>query len=166
MAQDEESPNSSSSPFPSAEAGSSQISMTTRYTDSEWAAIIEATESNVLSAITQIAKAVPPVDSPEFAQTIDHTLLKIESTRSNIDDLCSEARIAGFAVCYALHGNQSMLRTSSVASVVTIGLCVLTCLDCLRSSYPCHSSMCQHARFVDPGVLSHRLSFWTRRSQH
>jgi len=102
MAQDENPDNLSSLPLSSNEgdeAGSSQISMTTRYTDSEWAAIIEATESNVLTAITQIAKAVPPVDSPEFAQTIDHTLLKIESTRSHIDALCSEARIAGFAVC-------------------------------------------------------------------
>jgi len=72
--------------------------MTTRYTDSEWATIIKATESNVLPTISQIAKAVPPVDGPDFASTIDHTLLRIETTRSHIDNLCNEARIAGFAV--------------------------------------------------------------------
>ncbi|GAB7336971.1 hypothetical protein MBLNU457_g2395t1 [Dothideomycetes sp. NU457] len=71
--------------------------MTTRYTDSEWATIIKVTESNVLPTITQIAKAVPPVDGPEFASTIDHTLLRIETIRSHVDSLCNEARIAGFA---------------------------------------------------------------------
>jgi len=72
--------------------------MTTRYTDSEWATIIKATESNVLPTISQIPKAVPPVDGPGFASTIDHTLLRIETTRKHIDDLCNEARVAGFAV--------------------------------------------------------------------
>ncbi|KAF4549319.1 Deoxyribose-phosphate aldolase-like protein [Elsinoe fawcettii] len=74
--------------------------MTTRYTDQEWSSIVEATENVVKPAVSQIAKAVPAFDSPEFAQTIDHTLLKLEATKAQIDELCSEARIAGFAsVC-------------------------------------------------------------------
>lgn len=72
--------------------------MTTRYTDQEWASIIAATEAAVLPAVSEIAKAVPPVDSPAFAQTIDHTLLKLDATKAQIDSLCSEARVAGFAV--------------------------------------------------------------------
>ncbi|KAF2225276.1 hypothetical protein BDZ85DRAFT_193980 [Elsinoe ampelina] len=74
--------------------------MTTRYTDQEWSSIIAATENVVKPAVSQIAKAVPAFDSPAFAQTIDHTLLKLDATKAQIDEICSEARVSGFAsVC-------------------------------------------------------------------
>ncbi|GAB7351901.1 hypothetical protein MBLNU459_g2443t1 [Dothideomycetes sp. NU459] len=72
--------------------------MTTRYTDDEWATIIAETERNV--RVSDQPYACPPVGSPEFARTIDHTLLKLEATSRQIDDLCAEARVAEFAtVC-------------------------------------------------------------------
>lgn len=72
--------------------------MTTRYTDDEWASIIAQTERNV--RVLEVPRPCPSIDSPDFARTIDHTLLKIEATSKQIDGLCAEARVAGFAVCY------------------------------------------------------------------
>ena len=43
---------------------------------------------------------VPGLTDPAFNKTIDHTLLKLEAKASQIDDLCAEARVHGFAtVC-------------------------------------------------------------------
>lgn len=72
--------------------------MTTRYTNAEWEAIIADTQQDVLAAITEEPRPCPMIGSREFARTIDHTLLKIEATRAQIDTLCAEARVAGFAV--------------------------------------------------------------------
>ncbi|PSK46118.1 hypothetical protein B9Z65_5086 [Elsinoe australis] len=99
--------------------------MTTRYTDQEWSSIIAATEKVVHPAITQIPKAVPKVDSPQFAQTIDHTLLKLDATKAQIDDLCSEARVAGFAsVCVRPNYTQQAVNNvkgTTVKVAVVIG---------------------------------------------
>lgn len=72
--------------------------MTTRYTNAEWTSIIAETEQKVLSSVSEEPRPCPPIDSRDFARTIDHTLLKIETTRIQIDALCAEARVAGFAV--------------------------------------------------------------------
>lgn len=43
---------------------------------------------------------VPGLTDPAFTKTIDHTLLKLEAKANQIDDLCAEARVHGFAtVC-------------------------------------------------------------------
>ncbi|KAF2802964.1 aldolase [Mytilinidion resinicola] len=75
--------------------------MTDRYTNAEWAVQIAETQKNVVAKLEP--RAVPKLNSREFAQTIDHTLLKLDATATQIDALCSEARIEGFkSVCVRL----------------------------------------------------------------
>jgi deoxyribose-phosphate aldolase len=71
------------------------INMTTRYTDTEWRAIISdvARELEVWEQ-----DYCPDLDALNIARTIDHTLLKLDATPKQIDDLCVEARVANFAV--------------------------------------------------------------------
>lgn len=72
--------------------------MTTRYTDQEWDYIIADVERR--THVTDQAQPGPAVGTADFAKTIDHTLLKLDATSKQIDDLCAEARVAGFAVCF------------------------------------------------------------------
>ncbi|KAF2488906.1 aldolase, partial [Lophium mytilinum] len=75
--------------------------MTDRYTNAEWAVQIAETQKNVVAKLEP--RAAPKLDSRAFAQTIDHTLLKLDATTAQIDALCSEARIEGFkSVCVRL----------------------------------------------------------------
>ena len=73
------------------------MSMTTKYTQDEWLAIFEQAEQN-LSSIP-IEYKVPSVGTTACAQTIDHTLLKLEATGEQVDTLCEEAKGHGFKVC-------------------------------------------------------------------
>ncbi|KAI5242694.1 deoxyribose-phosphate aldolase [Aureobasidium subglaciale] len=70
---------------------------TTRYTASEWRAII----SDVARELEVYEQDYcPDVDNFDIARTIDHTLLKLDATPKQIDELCAEARVANFAsVC-------------------------------------------------------------------
>lgn len=70
--------------------------MTNRYTDDEWIGIIADTQQHV--TVSERPHPCPKPGSPDFARTIDHTLLKLDATSKQIDDLCAEARVAGFAV--------------------------------------------------------------------
>jgi hypothetical protein len=79
---------------PSARVG--EDIMTDRYTNAEWAIQIAETQKNVVAQ--QQYYAAPKLGSKEFAQTIDHTLLKLDATAAQIDTLCSEARVEGFKV--------------------------------------------------------------------
>ena len=83
--------------------------MTDRYTNAEWAALIADTTAHVTAAMrkeTDIkaattkprTRAALAVGSKKFAQTIDHTHLKLDATPAQIDSLCSEARCEGFKV--------------------------------------------------------------------
>lgn len=71
------------------------MATTTRYTDSEWASMIAST----ISAVDSSPR--PTYDLPSsIPGTIDHTLLKLDATQSQIDNLCAEARVHNFAtVC-------------------------------------------------------------------
>ncbi|KAK4939334.1 hypothetical protein LTR28_009395 [Elasticomyces elasticus] len=69
--------------------------MTTRYTDAEWASIIHQTEKSLV--VKETPYPCPAIGSSAFAKTIDHTLLKLQATALQIDALCAEARVAGFA---------------------------------------------------------------------
>lgn len=71
-------------------------SMTTRYTNADWAAIIEQTERELV--ISQEPYPCPDIGSAAFMKTIDHTLLKLEAKPVQFDELCSEARVNEFAV--------------------------------------------------------------------
>ncbi len=70
--------------------------MTTRYTNEEWAVRIRDFERDLV--VPRRQHPYPPIGSPAFAKLIDHTLLKLEATPTQIDTLCSEARSYGFKV--------------------------------------------------------------------
>lgn len=74
----------------------STVSMTTtRYTESEWRAMISEV-ARELEVYEQ--DYCPDIDKIDIARTIDHTLLKLDATPKQIDELCAEARVANFAV--------------------------------------------------------------------
>lgn len=70
--------------------------MTSRYTNTEWTAIIEQTERELV--VSQDPYPCPEIATPAFMKTIDHTLLKLEARSAQFNDLCAEARVDGFAV--------------------------------------------------------------------
>ena len=70
--------------------------MTTRYTQDEWLAIIDQAQKRVPS--TRVQYKAPNIGTKEFAKTIDHTLLKLDATKEQIDMLCEEARKHDFKV--------------------------------------------------------------------
>ena len=70
--------------------------MTNRNTKDDWIAVIEQAEKGIPSNFTEYK--APVLGSEEFAKSIDHTLLKLESTQSQIDELCEEARRHNFKV--------------------------------------------------------------------
>lgn len=63
--------------------------MTNRYTQSEWRAIIDQAEKDHSNSAIQYK--TPTIGSLDFAKCIDHSLLKLEATRDQIDQLCEEA---------------------------------------------------------------------------
>jgi len=72
---------------------------TTRYTESEWRAMI----SDVARELQVYEQDYcPDMDRIDIARTIDHTLLKLDTTPKQIDELCAEARVANFAVSFPL----------------------------------------------------------------
>ncbi|KAF2202226.1 aldolase [Delitschia confertaspora ATCC 74209] len=92
---------SSESHTPHPEIGN-LLMMTDRYTNEEWAAQIAETQKKVV-VNKDVVHPRPAIGSREFAETIDHTLLKLDATPSQIDALCSEARTEGFkSVCVRL----------------------------------------------------------------
>ncbi|KAF2192585.1 aldolase [Zopfia rhizophila CBS 207.26] len=97
--------------------------MTDRYTNSEWAAHIAETQQKIV--VKKEKYWAPGIGSKEFAETIDHTLLKLDATPSQIDTLCSEARTEGFkSVCVRLNYISrcvSNLKGSSVVVACVVG---------------------------------------------
>jgi hypothetical protein len=70
---------------------------TTRYTETEWRAII----SDVARELQVYEQDYcPDIDRIDIARTIDHTLLKLDANPKQIDELCAEARVANFAVWF------------------------------------------------------------------
>jgi len=82
--------------------------MTDRYTNEEWAKQIAETQRKVLNEVQERGKEggrgwkyeVPKTAGADFAKTVDHTVLKLDTKEGQIDALCSEARIEGFKVCH------------------------------------------------------------------
>lgn len=70
--------------------------MTTRYTQAEWGAIITEAEKDIPSSFPEYK--APILGSPNFAQCIDHTLLKLDANKDQVDELCEEARRHNFRV--------------------------------------------------------------------
>lgn len=82
--------------------------MTDRYTNEEWAAQIAETQKAVLKEVDSGERAQKVYEGPsmrngnealkELAKTIDHTVLKLDTTSAQVDSLCSEARTEDFKV--------------------------------------------------------------------
>lgn len=75
--------------------------MTTRYTNAEWSTFIADIERDLDQQSPSHSHRnypIPELGSPAFASTIDHTLLKLDAKAVQIDALCAEARVEGFAV--------------------------------------------------------------------
>lgn len=70
--------------------------MTTRYTQEEWLAIIDRARQELPAE--RIYYKAPDIGTVEFAKCIDHTLLKLDATKEQIDHLCEEARTYDFKV--------------------------------------------------------------------
>jgi deoxyribose-phosphate aldolase len=86
--------------------------MTNRYTQEEWRGIIKQAERDLPSEHVQY-EAVK-LGSADFPKTIDHTLLKVDATKEQIDSLCNEARQHDFkARCWALVGHVREIAESN-----------------------------------------------------
>ena len=70
--------------------------MTARYTNAEWTRFLSEVEKGL--KVSEEPCPCPDVGSPALAKTIDHTLLKLDVRPIQFDELCSEARVDGFAV--------------------------------------------------------------------
>lgn len=85
--------------------------MTDRYTNEEWAAQIAETQKAVLKEVESGERARKIYEGPrmrdgsealkELAKTVDHTVLKLDTTSTQVDNLCSEARTEDFKVCHS-----------------------------------------------------------------
>lgn len=70
--------------------------MTTRYTDEEWEKIFGEVEEEV--GWEGGGRKRWEGGLGDVVGTTDHTLLKLDATESQIEELCEEARREGFAV--------------------------------------------------------------------
>ncbi|KAL8827970.1 MAG: hypothetical protein Q9170_006798 [Blastenia crenularia] len=76
--------------------------MTTRYTQAEWRTIIDEAERDLPNSFPEYK--APTLGSQTFAKCIDHTLLKLDATKEQIDLLCEEAIRHEFqSVCVRLN---------------------------------------------------------------
>lgn len=95
--------------------------MPSRYTDAEWTSFVGEIERDIDASDRKYSRA--EVGEPAFLRTIDHTLLKLETKSAQIDDLCAEARVGGFAVCQ----NHFIIKVHFADAVS----------ECVRSSQLC-----------------------------
>jgi deoxyribose-phosphate aldolase len=71
--------------------------MTNRYTDEEWTSQIAEAQKAVPND-SDDTHPTPITASSDLAQCIDHTLLNVDATEEQIDNLCSEAKEWNFKV--------------------------------------------------------------------
>jgi len=70
--------------------------MTNENTNEEWLKVIEKAEKGVPTNST--GYKAPRLGTPGFAKCIDHTLLKLDATKHQIEELCEQAREYNFKV--------------------------------------------------------------------
>lgn len=70
--------------------------MTNGNTNEEWLNLIEKAEKGVPTRFCEYK--APGLGTPEFAACIDHTLLKLDATKHEIEELCEQARTFKFKV--------------------------------------------------------------------
>ncbi len=99
--------------------------MAAQFTQEEWLAIFHQAQKENLSNTAISDYKVPALGSREFAQTIDHTLLRLDVTQVQIDTLCEEAKICDFkSVCVRLEWVDRAVKNlqgSSVAVACVVG---------------------------------------------
>jgi deoxyribose-phosphate aldolase len=66
------------------------------YSDADWAKLFSEIESSLV--VTDQPHPVADPGSPEFAKYIDHTLLKLDATEEQINQICDQAKAENFAV--------------------------------------------------------------------
>ncbi|KAL9001705.1 MAG: hypothetical protein Q9188_005328 [Gyalolechia gomerana] len=97
--------------------------MTTRYTQAEWRVIIDEAERDLPSSFPRYK--APTLGTLDFAKCIDHTLLKLDATKEQIDLLCEEAKKHAFqSVCVRLSWVKRAvenLREANVAVACVVG---------------------------------------------
>ncbi|KAL8916473.1 MAG: hypothetical protein Q9208_008505 [Pyrenodesmia sp. 3 TL-2023] len=91
--------------------------MATQYTQSEWQSIIDSAERGLPSSYPEYKAPAP--GTPDFAKCIDHTLLKLDATKEQIDQLCEEALKYGFkSVCVRLNWVERAVKNLQGSDVV------------------------------------------------
>lgn len=70
--------------------------MTIRFTQDEWITVIEGADKNL--PLSKTFYEAPDLGTEAFAKCIDHTLLKLNATKEQIDVLCEEAKKYNFKV--------------------------------------------------------------------
>ena len=70
--------------------------MTTRFTQEEWLSIFDGAEKKL--PLSKTVYKAPNLGTEMFAKCIDHTLLKVNATKEQIDSLCEEAKKYNFKV--------------------------------------------------------------------
>lgn len=80
--------------------------MGTRFTQDEWLSIIGEVEKN--PPLSKIVYKAPKLGTEAFTKCIDHTLLKLDATKEQIDVLCEEAIKFNFKVSLALPIHSSL----------------------------------------------------------
>jgi deoxyribose-phosphate aldolase len=73
--------------------------MTSRYTDPEWQTFIDEIDREIKLSVKPYADSFD-IEPSHIVGAIDHTLLKLDAKSAQIDDLCAEARVNGFAVSF------------------------------------------------------------------
>ncbi len=74
--------------------------MTARYTQEEWLSIIGGAEKNL--PLTRTVYKAAKLGTEAFPKCIDHTLLKLDATKEQIEVLCEEAMKYNFKVSLEL----------------------------------------------------------------
>ena len=88
--------------------------MTMRFTQDEWINIIEGADKNL--PVSRTLYKAPDLGTEAFAKCIDHTLLKLNATKDQIDSLCEEAKEYNFKVGLEL-ASRSLPWTDAVMNV-------------------------------------------------
>ena len=109
--------------------------MISHHTNEEWLGIFKQAEQGNPSTFAEYN--APGLQSEEFAKSIDHTLLKLEATESQIDALCEEAKEYNFKVIMP----NVLFETPSLSSCYVHHLVSLVLQE-----------MCTNIRFPDCGA--------------
>ena len=68
----------------------------TRFSRQEWSAFIDAAEKRIPEPSEKFD--APEIGTAQLAKYIDHTLLKLDATEEQVDQLCKEAKEYNFKV--------------------------------------------------------------------